>query len=131
MNADLLHTVDDLNNTAVNDELPITPTNRSLLEFYAVHPDSSYAAHYYPDPFFGIPDIFLPIRWLFINESDDRTIVRPFECFGDLDTSEKTLMIYVNSSRGVQQDEQGNPYKAYTEPLTLTSTMTTATHTAH
>ena len=88
--------------------IPITPTNRTLLE-------SSYGldlstAFPWADPYYGFTDILLYLNWLDIDEGDNRTIRNPYECFGTFEENQKSLFDFVNRSQVILDEKGGYLY---------------------
>ena len=95
----IVQTVDDLNSVNVTYDIPLTPTNPTLFKIWNV----SETPNTTTDVFFGVNGINLPLRFYDISEGDSRTVVRPFECFGDLDLSQANMANCINITSIVLQ----------------------------
>ena len=96
LNKDKIYGPKDLDEKTLNHNIPITPTNKSFLEYYGTNMSESTGSFY--DPFFPVQNVAVTVNWVDIDEFDIRTIPQPFECFGDMATGSKTMVQYVNTS---------------------------------
>ncbi|KAL6719491.1 hypothetical protein ACLMJK_003731 [Lecanora helva] len=92
-------------------EVPVTPTNVSLLES-SQYTNISFGEETPYADFFNLtypPYPAINLTWVSIDESDSRIIRKPFECFAEYDQSQDIFVDYLNYLANDQHEQGENP----------------------